>query len=96
MSIGDRFLEELRQREELKEALTEEPLPIMIRNRKFRLPIATSILKEIENVRDELRRENENTKSEFRKEIETVGSELKKEIEDTRNELRREIEKCEK
>ena len=82
MSIAEKVLEELRRREDLREAFAEELLPILVKNRKLRILITTSLLREIAT-KDDLK----DLENRLRKDIDG----LRKDIDNTRKGLRDEI-----
>lgn len=82
MSVAEKVLEELRRREDLREAFAEELLPILVKNRKLRILITTSLLREIAT-KDDLK----DLENRLRKDIDG----LRKDIDNTRKGLRDEI-----
>ncbi len=84
MSIAEKLLEELRQREDLRDALAQELMPAIFR--KLRLAVLSALYREVATKSDlaELR-------NEFRREIYSLRREidiLRHEIEDLRREVR--------
>jgi len=82
LSVAEKVLEELRRREDLREAFAEELLPILVKNRKLRILITTSLLREIAT-KDDLK----DLENRLRKDIDG----LRKDIDNTRKGLRDEI-----
>lgn len=93
MSIAERLLKELREREDLKEALANELLTVIFKNRKLRLSILTALYRDIATKDDlkELRREIQYEIEELRSQMRSEMRELRSEI----NELRNSIAKLE-
>ena len=76
LSITEKLLEELRTREDLRKALAEELLPEIIRDRKLRTIIVTSISREVATKEDvkELREDLEKLRREVVTEIRELRS----------------------
>ena len=93
MSIAERLFKELREREDLKEALANELLTVIFKNRKLRLSILTALYRDIAT-KDDLRE----LRCEIQSEIEELRSQMRSEIRELRseiNELRNSIAKLE-
>ncbi len=82
LSIAEKLIEELKQRDDLREALTEELLSVLVKNRRLRLLIATSILREVATKEDIKEVENR-----LMQEIKGVEDKLRKGIDDLRKEI---------
>ena len=52
MSIGEKLLEELRERKDLREALALELIPFFFENRELRLTVLTSLYRDIATKED--------------------------------------------
>ena len=82
MSIAEKLIEELKQRDDLRETLAEELLPVLVKNRRLRFLIATSILREVATKEDIKDVENR-----LMQEIRGVEDKLGKEIDGLRKEI---------
>ncbi len=80
MSIAEKLLEELRQREDLRDALAEEIALSLVKDRRVRMMLALGILREVATKSDlqELRKE-------MRQDIESVRQEMNRLREEIRN-----------
>jgi len=52
MSVGEKLLEELRERKDLREALALELIPVFFENRELRLTVLTSLYRDIATKED--------------------------------------------
>jgi len=82
LSIAEKLIEELKQRDDLRETLAEELLPVLVKNRRLRFLIATSILREVATKEDIKDVENR-----LMQEIRGVEDKLGKEIDGLRKEI---------
>ncbi len=87
LSIAEKLIEELRSREDLRDALAEEIALSLVKDRRVRMMLAMGILREVATKSDiqELRQG-------LREEIGMVRREMKEEIGKVRNELREGID----
>ncbi len=98
VSLIEKLLEELRSREDLRDALAEELAISIVRSRRVRLAIANAILREVATKQDiaELRnyidQRIDNLRKEMKEEIDKLRQEMKEEIESLRKEMKEEDE----
>ncbi len=89
MSIAEKLLDELRQREDLREALAHELLLPVFKDRRLRTAILTALYRDIATKQDidDLRKEMKSVEDRLRQEMREVEQRLRQEIDKLRKEF---------
>jgi len=88
LSIAEKLLNELKAREDVREALAQELLPVIFKNRRLRLAILTALYRDIAT-----REDVEKSRMEIREDVEKFREEIKGDFEKLRVEVKEDIEK---